>query len=100
MTMPGHGAGTRSLLTGISGSGDTFRIRGQEGDGTMLVMGMSVRGAMGTVAVALSPYRLLPYPGGLAVDAAPDGQRTRLKWAVDQAVHARAMATTGAPLGG
>ncbi len=110
MALPGNLVGTRWLLTGISGPGDTIAIHWQEGDWTIWVTGTEVRGAAETVAVALQQYRLPPYPGVLVVDSAPDGQHTSLEWAVGtvvyqvgathQAVHAIEMAATGAPLGG
>ena len=110
MALPGNLVGTRWLLAGMSGPGDTLAIRWQEGDWTIWVMGTAVRGAAETVAVALQQYRLPPDPGVVVVDSAPDGQHTRLEWAVGtavyqvgathQAVHAIEMAATGAPLGG
>ncbi len=110
MALPGNLTGTRWLLTGMSGPGDTLAIRWQEGDWTIWVLGTNVRGAAEAVAVALQQYRLPPHPGVLVVDSAPDGQHTSLEWTVGsavyqagashQAVHAIEMAATGAPLGG
>lgn len=109
MALPGNLVGTRWLMSGMSGPGDTLAIRWQEGDWTIWVTYSDARVVAEAVAVALQQYRLPPHPGVLVVDSAPDGQHTTIKWAVGdvvyqagathEAVHAIEIAATGAPLG-